>query len=308
MNETNPPPLPKSKRNLKLKIISVFACICCLLLLSLFVKLKLASNASMKATQEFELLLEQAKDEVKIRNVARASEILDKAFAIENARPSDEAKSFREEIFMVLNIEGRLEKRLSSMSKLEFDQFKDGDIVSALNLSDEGFSRAARKNGYPFIPNLSLVWEKREREEAQRKLEAQEAKLQKAEMEKQRAAAAERARKAKEEKERIAKLERERMERLEKEKKAIRDRDEDIHGAWVYTQRFVRGKLKNPKGAKFNGYASRVVTPLGNGRYQIKASVDGTNAFNAVIRTQFTALIERNNDGASWTLHSLEFE
>ncbi len=78
----------------------------------------------------------------------------------------------------------------------------------------------------------------------------------------------------------------------------------DMHGAWAYMQLFVEKELKNPKGAKFIGYARNTVKSLGGNKYRVTAEVDASNGFGATVRTPFTGVIE--DVGGKWKLHELQ--
>lgn len=81
---------------------------------------------------------------------------------------------------------------------------------------------------------------------------------------------------------------------------------DDIHGAWVYGQMFVKKRLKSPSTASFPfGGASKHVTPLGGGRYQVDAYVDSQNGFGAMLRTHFHLVIKQVAGG--WEQESLKF-
>ena len=80
----------------------------------------------------------------------------------------------------------------------------------------------------------------------------------------------------------------------------------DKHGAWAYAQLFVEKELKSPKTAEFPSNGSRFVTPLGDGRFQVEAYVDAENSFGANVRTEFTAVLEKVEEG--WKLVSLEVD
>ena len=87
--------------------------------------------------------------------------------------------------------------------------------------------------------------------------------------------------------------------------KSRRKSEPDIHGAWAYTQLFVKDKLKSPKSADFPFGGSSGVTPLGKNRYRVVSYVDSQNSFGATIRTNFTCIIKKKND--SWELEQLQF-
>lgn len=84
------------------------------------------------------------------------------------------------------------------------------------------------------------------------------------------------------------------------------DADNDVHGAWSYTQLFVKERLSAPSTAKFPFGGFRDVEPLGNGRYRVRSYVDSQNAFGGIVRTKFTAVINRIDGG--WRLENLTIE
>lgn len=82
--------------------------------------------------------------------------------------------------------------------------------------------------------------------------------------------------------------------------------DNNVHGAWAYTQQFVEKRLKSPSSAKFPFGGYQHVTSLGNYRYNVDSYVDSENSFGAKIRTNFTAIIKETDTG--WELESLEMK
>lgn len=80
----------------------------------------------------------------------------------------------------------------------------------------------------------------------------------------------------------------------------------DTHGAWAYTQLFVKRELPAPSTAKFRFGGFRDVTPVGGNRYSVVSYVDAENAVGAQERTRFKAIVERR-EGA-WELISLRLE
>lgn len=83
------------------------------------------------------------------------------------------------------------------------------------------------------------------------------------------------------------------------------DFNNDVHGAWAYTQQFVE-KRTDPKPADFPSWSESFVTPLGKARYLVTAYVDTENAFGGKVRLNFNAIIVRSSD-SGWTLESLNF-
>jgi len=73
--------------------------------------------------------------------------------------------------------------------------------------------------------------------------------------------------------------------------------DNNVHGAWAYTQQFVEKRLKSPGSAKFPFGGFQHVRSLGNHRYSVDSYVDSENSFGANTRTHFTATIKETNNG-----------
>lgn len=82
--------------------------------------------------------------------------------------------------------------------------------------------------------------------------------------------------------------------------------DDNVHGAWAYTQQFVEKRLKSPGSAKFPFGGFQHASCLGNHRYNVDSYVDSENSFGAKIRTHFTAIIKETNSG--WELESLNMK
>jgi hypothetical protein len=76
-------------------------------------------------------------------------------------------------------------------------------------------------------------------------------------------------------------------------------------GAWVVCQQFVEDRLKAPSTAEFPGVYSDHTTSLGGGRFRVDASVDAENSFGAMLRTDFSCVVNyQGND--NWRLESLD--
>jgi len=105
-------------------------------------------------------------------------------------------------------------------------------------------------------------------------------------------------------------------ERVVRESSRPRTAEETLGGsvgerveAWVAAQNFVRKELVSPSTAKFNGVAMEpYVVYLGDARYRVRASVDSQNAFGAMLRTEFEAVVRAERDERqTWILEGLEF-
>lgn len=80
--------------------------------------------------------------------------------------------------------------------------------------------------------------------------------------------------------------------------------------ARVMIEDFVKRRLGSPGTVKFPGLFSgdrREVEELSGGRYRLRSYVDSQNAFGALIRTSFEAVV-REGAGGAWDLESLTFE
>jgi len=74
--------------------------------------------------------------------------------------------------------------------------------------------------------------------------------------------------------------------------------------AYAITRQFVRDQLLAPRTAKFPRSATNT-RELAPGRFEVRAYVDSHNAFGAMIRTKFIAVVE-TRDGTTWSLVSLD--
>ncbi len=78
----------------------------------------------------------------------------------------------------------------------------------------------------------------------------------------------------------------------------------DPIGAFVYARFFVKDVLVAPRTAKFPGYSKDAVTYLGDETYRVRSYVDSQNSFGALIRTNYTVVIQKG-DG-KWILKSID--
>ena len=76
--------------------------------------------------------------------------------------------------------------------------------------------------------------------------------------------------------------------------------------AYVYSQDFVRDRLRAPSTADFplSGFSAIHVSGC---RHKIRAYVDAQNVFGGTIRTPYTAVVRYDGDG-TWVLESLDLE
>ena len=78
----------------------------------------------------------------------------------------------------------------------------------------------------------------------------------------------------------------------------------DQVGAYVACQQFVEQRLKAPKTADFPSGASQFTRMIGDGEYQVTAYVDAQNGFGALIRNNFTCVV--NWTGSAYHLERLD--
>lgn len=64
--------------------------------------------------------------------------------------------------------------------------------------------------------------------------------------------------------------------------------------AFVMSQKFVRNRLKAPSTAQFPHSSS--TREIGKCRYEVTAYVDAQNAFGAMLRTRYSAVMQYNGD------------
>ena len=75
--------------------------------------------------------------------------------------------------------------------------------------------------------------------------------------------------------------------------KVYGDNTADRLEAYIYTEDFVKKRLKSPSSAIFPDAKARdeSVLYLGDGKYKIKSYVDSQNSFGAMLRTKFSCEI-----------------
>lgn len=61
--------------------------------------------------------------------------------------------------------------------------------------------------------------------------------------------------------------------------------------ALTYCQQEVKKKLKAPGTAKFSWTAANDLSSLGGGRYKVESWVDAQNSFGALLRSEFTCIV-----------------
>lgn len=73
---------------------------------------------------------------------------------------------------------------------------------------------------------------------------------------------------------------------------------------------FVERELRSPNTASFPNFRreSVQVSAIGQCRFSIRSYVDARNAFNADVRTWFSATLERLPETEEWALISLTFD
>ncbi len=71
----------------------------------------------------------------------------------------------------------------------------------------------------------------------------------------------------------------------------------DAQRAYVASEYFVEDNLVAPSTAKFKGYSKKDVTPLGDGTYLIDSHVDSQNGLGAQVRTNFSTVVNVDEDG-----------
>lgn len=76
--------------------------------------------------------------------------------------------------------------------------------------------------------------------------------------------------------------------------------------AYVMSQDYMKTYLTNPSSAKYPPYSKVTVIKTGD-RYKIEAYVDGKNSLGATIRTKYTMILNKENDGG-WTKISCDIE
>ena len=77
--------------------------------------------------------------------------------------------------------------------------------------------------------------------------------------------------------------------------------------AYTVCQQFVEDSLKAPSTAEFGGPYSRVTTHNGGGEYTVRTYVDAENGFGAMIRNDFTCVVQHSS-GDRYRLISLDFD
>ena len=76
--------------------------------------------------------------------------------------------------------------------------------------------------------------------------------------------------------------------------------------ALVYSQFYVKQQLKAPSTAKFAGINESSVQKVNDNTYIVHSFVDAQNSFGAMIRTKYTATMERVDD--KWFTTKIDFK
>ena len=83
----------------------------------------------------------------------------------------------------------------------------------------------------------------------------------------------------------------------------------DWAGAWVVCKDFVRNSLKSPGSAEFPSASPSYVTHEGGGKYTVKAYVDALNSFGALMRADFTCVVEYTGSASqTYSLVNLDIQ
>ena len=90
-----------------------------------------------------------------------------------------------------------------------------------------------------------------------------------------------------------------RAERAAAEKKADAEWrcNRDRAGAWTAAKEFVERRLKAPSTAEFPWITSATILPVEGCMYRVMAYLDAQNSFGAMIRSNWTAKVERIDGG-----------
>lgn len=77
--------------------------------------------------------------------------------------------------------------------------------------------------------------------------------------------------------------------------------------AYLYSQQFVEQRLRAPSTADFPPVSAITARAAGSCTFQIVAYVEAQNAFGAMLRTPYSAVMKRLPEQDSWQLVSLDF-
>lgn len=80
---------------------------------------------------------------------------------------------------------------------------------------------------------------------------------------------------------------------------------EDKFSAFFHCNSFVNDKLKSPSTSEFPSFYDKNVSGYADDTYIVRSYVDAKNSFNAVIRTEFTCEVKREDNGDRWLLMKL---
>ena len=74
--------------------------------------------------------------------------------------------------------------------------------------------------------------------------------------------------------------------------------------AFVFSQTFVKRKLKTPSTAKFPSYREATVSSTGSDAWRVEAWVDAQNMFGAMVRNPYTCELHKREE--TWYLDDLQ--
>lgn len=77
----------------------------------------------------------------------------------------------------------------------------------------------------------------------------------------------------------------------------------DETSAFIYSKEFVKRRLRSPSTAEFPPYSGAegvTIETIECGRYKVHAYVDATNAFGAMMRNRYSALMVYEPDEEVW--------
>lgn len=80
---------------------------------------------------------------------------------------------------------------------------------------------------------------------------------------------------------------------------------QDVLAAFVYSQQYVKEKLKSPSTAQFAGIGESHIQKIDQETYKITSFVDAQNSFGATLRTNYVIIMKKN--GSIWGVEKLEF-
>jgi hypothetical protein len=78
--------------------------------------------------------------------------------------------------------------------------------------------------------------------------------------------------------------------------------------AFIISKGFVKDNLKSPASAIFCSEDDSVITETRYNRFTVESCVDSENGFGALIRNNYTAELELNEDESQWLLLDLDLQ